>query len=297
MKVLVLGSGIATGVPAWNDGSETALRARVRDPDVPQRRGAALAVSPDGVRYSLVEAPLHLPATLAGSARFAPLAGRRAAPIDSLLVTSAELDACAGLLGLRAGLSSRIFSPLGVRDALHEHDAAFAHLAPLWSGLPWDRAISLDREERLEARFFPLPGPMPDHLRECGARAGRARAGLRITDRKTGTRLVWAPRIARLDSATLAELRAADLRFVDGTCHAEEEGRRLRPGAAGASALGHLAIDGREGSLAWLSGMSGRTLYVHLAATNPLCVQSSKEGARVREAGIEIASDGQEIEA
>ena len=36
---------------------------------------------------------------------------------------------------------------------------------------------------------------------------GRARCGVRITDKRSGARLVWAPRIERLDSATLAELR------------------------------------------------------------------------------------------
>ena len=38
---------------------------RAGDPEVPLRRGAALAVSADGSRYSLLEAPLHLAETLA----------------------------------------------------------------------------------------------------------------------------------------------------------------------------------------------------------------------------------------
>ena len=65
MKVVVLGSGIAAGIPAWNDGSPRALRARAGDPQMPVRRGASLAVSADGHRYSLIEAPFHLAETLA----------------------------------------------------------------------------------------------------------------------------------------------------------------------------------------------------------------------------------------
>jgi pyrroloquinoline quinone biosynthesis protein B len=296
MKVLVLGSGISAGIPAWNDGSEAALRARAQDADLPRREGAALAVSADGLRYSVLEAPFHLPATLSRHPRFAPAAGSRAVPIDSLLLTSGDLDANAGALALRSGLSIRVVSPVGLRTALLDHDAAFTALEPLWTGLPWDRPFPLDREESLEARLFPLPGPVPDHLRERSTAVGRSRCGIRITDRHSGTRLVWAPRIGRYDSATLAELRAADIRFVDGTCYSEVEGRQIRPGAGSASDLGHAPIDGREGSLAWLAGMGGRSIYIHLSATNPIGDARSKEAARVIDAGIEIAHDGLEFE-
>jgi pyrroloquinoline quinone biosynthesis protein B len=296
MHVVVLGSGIASGFPDWNEGRENALRARAGDPNVPRREGAALAVSADGVRYSILEAPLHLASTFTRLDRFAPAPGTRAVPIDTVVLTSAELDACLGATVLGRDLAIRVVSSTEVRDALLDHDAAFGPLEPVWSGLPWDRAFPLDRNGRLEARLFPLPGPLPTHLRERAARAGRGRCGVRITDVIGGTRLVWAPRISRLDTATLAELRAADLRFVDGTLYCDEEARDLRPGVQHASELGHLPIDGREGSLAWLSGMSGESIYIHLAGTNPLCDRKSAVAERVARAGIEVAFDGRELE-
>lgn len=296
MKAIVLGSGIASGLPSWNDGSEIALRARALETDVPRRRGAMLAVTADRLRYSLLEAPFHLPATLALESRFAPSAGSRAVPIDAIVLTSAELDACAGALAVRSGLAARVVSSLGVRDALVDHDAAFVTLESTWTGLPWDRPFPLDRDGHLEARLFPLPGPTPDHLRDRSTSAGRGRAGVRITDRRSGRRLVWAPRIERYDSATLAELREADVRLVDGTCHTEDEGRRLRPGIRSSVELGHAPIDGRRGSLVQLAGMQGRSIYVHVAATNPIADAASKELARVREAGVDVAVDGLEIE-
>lgn len=296
MKVVVLGSGIATGIPTWNDGSQAALRARARDPELPRRAGAALAISADGVRYSLLEAPFHLPATLAHSPRHAPAADSRAVPIDSLILTTGDLDATAGALALRSGLSIRIASPMALRNELLEHDAVFGALEPLWTGLGWDRPLPLDRDAALEARLFPLPGPVPDHLLAHSTTAGRARCGVRITDRRSGQRLVWAPRITRYDSATLAELRQADVRFVDGTCYAEDEARRIRPGARSATDLGHGPIDGRKGSLVQLAGMEGRSIYIHVAASNPICEPGSKEAARIRDAGVEVASDGMEFE-
>lgn len=296
MKAVLLGSGIATGVPAWNDGSEAAFRARARDPALPRRRGAALALSVDGLRYALIEAPFHLATTLAHDPRFAPAAGSRAVPIDSLVLTSGDLDASAGALALRAGLAIRIAAAADLRADLLEHDAAFRSLECFWTGLRWDHPFPLDREERLEARFFPLPGPVPDHLREDSTRAGRARSGVRITDLETGRRLVWAPRIERFDSATLAELRAADVRFIDGTFYAADEARRVRPGTRTTFDLGHAPIDGKQGSLHWLAGMEGRSIYVHLSGTNPLAEITSKEAGRVQEAGVEIGIDGLEIE-
>ncbi|SRR6056297_1127880 len=296
MHAIVLGSGAGSGFPAWNDGGPTALRARAGDPAVPRREAAALAVSADGVRYSLLEAPLHLVLSLTRIARLAPAPGTRAVPLDSLVMTSGELDASAGALGLGGSPSLRISSSRELHGALLDHDAGFRSLEPLWTGFPWDRAFPLDREERLEARLFPLPGPPPDFLRERAPRAGRGRCGVRVTDLQTGLRLVWAPRIARLDSATLAELRAADLRFVDGTLYEAHEARVLRPGARGPEDVGHLPIDGREGSLVWLSGMSGESIYVHLAGANPLCDTKSAASERVRRAGLEIAFDGLELE-
>jgi pyrroloquinoline quinone biosynthesis protein B len=296
MHVIVLGSGIASGFPRWNEGSKAALRARGGDPAMPRREGAALAVSGDGQRYSLLEAPPHLASTLARVGRLAPAAESRSVPIDTLVLTSAWLDACSGALALGSALSVRVASSRAIRAGLLDHDAAFRMLEPVWTGFPWDRAFPLDREERIEARLFPLAGPAPDHLRELAPSVGRGRCGVRITDLRSGTRIVWAPRISQLDSATLAELRAADLRFIDGTLYADEEARQLRPGARCARDLGHLPIDGREGSLSWLSGMSGESIYVHMAGTNPLCDTKSDASERVRAAGVEIATEGQELE-
>jgi len=296
MWVQVLGSGCSAGFPAWNEGSQAAERARANDPSMPIREAAALAISADGERYSILEAPLHLPSTLARAPKFAPRTGTRATPLDSLVLTCAEPTASAGALGLASALSVRILSPAGLRSALLEHDASFRALEPVWTGLPWDRSFPLDRDGVLEARLFPLPGPPPAHLRDQGTSSGRARAGVRITDLRTGVRLVWAPRIARFDSACLAELRAAEVRFIDGTCYAESELRSVHPGIRDFADAGHTPIDGHKGSLVSLSGMRGDSYYVHLAGANPACDQKSPESERIRAAHVEIAVDGQEFE-
>jgi hypothetical protein len=55
-------------------------------------------------------------------------------------------------------------------------------------------------------------------------------------------------------------------------------------------------MDGREGSLVWLSGMRGDSYYVHLAGSNPACDSKSPESERIRAADVAIAVDGLELD-
>ena len=295
MKIVLLGSGAAAGMPAWNDGFGFALSAREPGSSIPRRAGLALAISADAKRFSILEAPLSLPSQLTMTQCLAPRPESRAVPLDTLVITDSDLDSIAGLLSLRAGASFRIASPHALRTALIESCPPFATLETNWAGFQFDRAFPLDREGQLEARFFPLPGPEPDYLRDTTSKVGRARAGLRIVDQASGLRVVWAPRISRLDSGTLAELRAAEIRFVDGRFLGNDEVMHVRPGARMAQDLGHLPVEGREGSLSWLSGMSGRSIYVGLGGSNPLVDPHSDATARIASSGIEIGFDGLEI--
>jgi pyrroloquinoline quinone biosynthesis protein B len=197
---------------------------------------------------------------------------------------------------MREALSYRIVSTHWVRSAILEHNAAFRLLEPVWGAAKLDEPIALDRDGLLEARLFPVPGKVPGYLRDCVAAHAECCVAVRLTDTRSGRRLVFAPGLKALDSGTLAELAAAECRFVDGTFFHRDELRALRPGAPDAVAMGHLPIAGPEGSLAALSALPGRTLYIHMNNTNPVLDAASAETAELRRAGVEIAADGQELE-
>ena len=296
MKVRVLGSAAGGGLPQWNCGCANCTRARAGDPDVPPRSQPSLAVSADGARWSLANASPDVRDQLARASGLHPRAGTRDVPLDTVVVTNADLDHVLGLLVLREALPHRIVTTAWIRDALLDHNAAFRLLAPAFLAVKLDEPFALDRGEALEARLFPVPGKVPSWLGELAANAPEATLGLRVTDRRSGRRLVYAPGARALDSGTWAELAAADLRFVDGTFWSEDELRRLRPGAPGATQMGHLPIGGRDGSLARLATLPGRTLYTHLNNTNPVLDAGSPEAREVRERGVEIAQDGLELE-
>jgi pyrroloquinoline quinone biosynthesis protein B len=59
--------------------------------------------------------------------------------------------------------------------------------------------------------------------------------------------------------------------------------------------MGHMPIDGQDGSLRALAGIAGRRVYVHINNTNPILIDGSPERLAVERAGWEIAEDGMEI--
>lgn len=292
----MLGSSAGGGLPQWNCGGANSVRARAGDPAVPARTQPSLALSAGDGRWSLVNASPDVRDQLARFAGLHPRPGTRDVPLDTIVVTNADLDHTLGLLVLRESLPYRVMTTAWIRDALLDHNACFRILAPAFGTVKIDEPFFLDRGERLEAKLFPLPGKVPTWAQAVAANSPEATLGLRVVDQGTGKRVVYAPGIQRLDTATLAELAEADVRLVDGTFYTRDELRTLRPGAPDAVAMGHVPISGAEGSLALLRGMRGRTLYTHINNTNPILDAASAEAASVRAAGVEIAMDGLEIE-
>jgi pyrroloquinoline quinone biosynthesis protein B len=296
VKVHVLGSSAGGGLPQWNCGGRYSVRARAGDPHVPPRSQPSIAISADGARWSLVNGSPDVRDQLARFPGLHPRRGTRDLPLDTIVLTNADLDHTLGLLVLRESLPYRIVSTPWVRDAILEHNAAWRLLEPAWGAVKLDQSFPLDARGGLEAKLFPVPGKVPGYLAECAANHPEATAGLRVTDTRTGSRLVYAPGIKSYDEGTRAELESADCRFVDGTFFRAEELRAMRPGAPDAHAMGHLPVGGDGGSLEQLAGMPGRSIYIHLNNTNPLVDAGSPEAALVRSRGVEIAFDGMELE-
>ncbi len=296
MRVRVLGSAAGGGLPQWNCGGPNSVRARAGDADVPPRTQPSIAVSADGARWTLVNASPDVRQQLAAFPGLHPRPGTRDIPLDGVVLTNADLDHVMGLLVLREALPYRVVSTPWVRDSILEHNACFRLIEPAWGTVGLERAFPLDREQQLEAKLFPVPGKVPGWLGGLAANHAEATTALRVTDLRSGGRLVYAPGLQELDAGTRAELAAADCRFVDGTFFTADELRAMRPGAPDARAMGHVPISGSDGTLAALSGLPGRTLYIHVNNTNPILDARSPEAEQVRRAGLEISRDGMELE-
>jgi pyrroloquinoline quinone biosynthesis protein B len=296
MRVRVLGSAAGGGLPQWNCGCPNCARARAGDAALPPRAQPSIAVSADGARWSLANATPDVREQLARAPALHPRPGTRDVPIDTVVLTNADLDHTLGLLVMREALPHRIVSTPWVRRALLRHNAVFRLLEPAWSEAKLDEPFLLDRGDTLEARLFPVPGKPPGWLRDLERNDPETTVGLRVTDRRSGRRLVYAPGVQRLDEGTLAELAAADLRFLDGTFWSEHELLAFRPGAPSATEMGHVPVSGPGGSLRLLASLPGRSFYVHLNNTNPLLDARSEQAAAVARTSVGVAMDGMEIE-
>ncbi len=296
MKIRVLGSSAGGGLPQWNCGGENSVRARQGDANVPQRTQPSLAISSGDGRWSVINASPDIRQQLADFPGLHPRPGTRDIPLDNVIITNADLDHTIGLLILREALPYRILTTGWIQDVLLKNNAAYRILDPAFHTTQLDQPFSLDNEGMLEAKLFPVPGKVPTWAKELAPNSAEATMGLRVTDKRTGKRLVVAPGLQTLDSGTMAELRQADLRFVDGTFWTADELLKMRPGAVDAFTMGHTPITGEGGSLEQFKLFPGRTAYIHINNTNPILDLGSPERAQILAAGIEIAEDGMDFE-
>ncbi len=296
MKIRVLGSSAGGGLPQWNCGGIYSVRARAGDPNVAPRSQPSIAVSATGDRWSVINASPDIRDQFARFPGLYPEPGTRELPLDTVVLTNADLDHTLGLLILRESLPYRVVSTPWVRDAILRNNAAWRLMEPVWNTADPNDAFPLDPEGELQAQFFPVPGKVPSYLSDLETNRADTTVGLRITEKKTGKRLVYAAGIRDIDPVTFSEFEAATCRFVDGTFYTPEELLAMRPEAVDAYAMGHLPVGGADGSLAQLRDLPGRSLYIHLNNTNPMVDAGSDEARAVSDAGLEIASDGMEFE-
>ena len=148
-----------------------------------------------------------------------------------------------------------------------------------------------------------VPAGSKGRTRSTALRSARQGPGLPERDRdelpgshRRRAHLCYAAGIQSYDAGTLAELSAADCRFLDGTFFTAKELLALRPGAADAHAMGHLPVSGPGGSLEIISALEGPSIYIHINNTNPMVDTGSEASALVRKHGVEIAYDGMAFE-
>lgn len=289
---------------------DVCLRTRA-EPLESWRTQSSLAVTADDRRWLLIEASPDLPAQLRREPRLWPRdeardASRRASPIAAVVLTDGDVDHVAGLLSLR---EAHAFGLYGARSLL-----AMLDRCPLMRvlgepvarrALPLDERVAIcdGRGEPIGVwlRAFAVPSKVPlwaerDVAGElaCDARSEHV-VGLELGASDTSSCFV-VPGCARIDDELAAELRGAALVLFDGTVYRDGELARAGVGHKTGRRMGHLAIDGEDGSLARFASLDvARKVFLHVNNTNPILVAESAERARVEAAGWEVAFDTMEL--
>jgi pyrroloquinoline quinone biosynthesis protein B len=221
--------------------------------------------------------------------------GSRPVPLRAVLLTDAELDHTLGLLLLREGSGLELHATEAVRDTLYEGTSLLRTLEA-YCPVEWRPVIpgcDVQLADGLSCRAFDVPTTKSARF---GPGAGQGRVvGYRVTDERSGRALVYLPSAQEL-TAVRDQLADCSCLLVDGTCWRDDE--LIQLGLAGKTAreMGHLPIDGPDGSLALLAGLPiGRRIYIHINNTNPILLDDAPERRIVEQHGIEVAVDGLEL--
>lgn len=307
MWIKVLGSGAGGGFPQWNCNCANCQAVRDQAPGFHPRSQSSLAVSADGANWLLLNASPDLREQISKTPQLAPASADsvRASPIKAVALTNGDVDHVAGLLTMREAQPFSIYAARRVIDALSANPI-FSILQPQlvpFTELHLENSHEISGAQidlGLELMAFSVPGKIALYLEnkdapDFGTQVGDT-LGFKITDTKSGTFFYYIPGCAQFNQSLVDRLQEAPLVFFDGTLFHENE--MINQGLMGktGSRMGHMNIDGPEGSMKAFEKLSvKRKIYIHLNNSNPVLNEFSKEYAIVTAAGWEVAKDGLEI--
>ena len=301
MHVILLGTAAGGGFPQWNCWCPTCRIARDDPARARPRTQSSIAFSADGSRWFLGNASPDVREQLARLPRV-DVPGVRHVPVEGIVLTDAELDHTLGVTLLREGRELQIIATPAVIRTIAEDSRvlpvtqAFAVVQTVEVAL--GEVMSLDYRDGspsgLTIEMKAVRGDPPRFSRKEDI--GHTVAAF-ITDTASGKTCAFVPGCGGLGPRLLARLNEAELLLFDGTFWTDDELIRLGISDRPASAMGHVAISGPEGSLAVMSQLDCRQkVYTHINNTNPMLIERSPERAEVEGAGVLVGMDGMRFE-
>ncbi|MGV7194242.1 pyrroloquinoline quinone biosynthesis protein PqqB [Xanthomonas axonopodis] len=297
MRIIVLGSAAGGGHPQWNCHTPASQRAWQQADGAQRRTQASIAVSADGQRWVLINASPDFRQQILATPALWPQQGLRHSPIEAVLLTSGEIDHIAGLLSMRESQPFSLHASSRVLDLLAQNpifDAVNPHYV---TRTPFALDIPLPLLG-LQLTPFSVPGKVPLFMesRSGGDLAGSNEETLGLTIDDGRHRVHYIPGCAVMTDALRARLQGAELVFFDGTLWRDDEMVQLGVSQKTGRRMGHLSIDGPEGTIAAFETLNvARKIFIHLNTTNPVLDIHSPEYASARASGWDVAHDGLEI--
>jgi pyrroloquinoline quinone biosynthesis protein B len=290
----VLGSAAGGGSPQWNCGCPVC--SAVRSGAALPRTQSSVAVSADYRRWFLINASPDVRTQIEAFPGLHPHDGGRATPMEAVLLTDAELDHTLGLLLLREARALRLYATPAVHKTLCDGSGILRTLER-YCPVEWRAVVpgtDMPLAEGLSCRAFDMPTTKRARFGPEGGHGGVV--GYRLTDERSGGTLVYLPGVQALTPALRAEIEGCECLLLDGTCWRDDELIRLGLADKTSREMGHLPIDGPDGSLAQLPSLGvRRTVFVHMNNTNPILLEDAPERRIVEASGMEVAMDGLEV--
>jgi len=296
LKAIVLGAAAGGGFPQWNCRCPTCHLAWEGDPRVRPRTQASVAVSADGRHWVLLNASPDLRAQIQVTPALRPYGMPRGSPIVGVVLTGAEVDQVAGLLTLRERGGFTVYATDETLTAIEDNPMFDVLAAEVVQRRPIALAQAFALPNGLHAELFAVPGKVALYLEkgdpELAVETG-INVGVEIMS--DGARLIYVPGAAAITQPLLERLQRANVVLFDGTLFDDFEMIVSGTGTKTGRRMGHIPLDGADGTLQQLSGLTGRRILTHINNTNPILVDGSAQRLKVEAAGFEVAQDGMEI--
>ncbi|HET6856808.1 MAG TPA: MBL fold metallo-hydrolase, partial [Streptomyces sp.] len=266
-----------------------------------RRRHASLAVRAAEGRWYLVNATPDLGDQVEDCPALHPGPAARQTPLAGVVLTDAELDHTLGIARLREAADLQIVATGPVRGALRDQLRLGAVLDPYttvrWRELtPDPQPLDAGAQSDLEISAVPLFAKRPRYAAGTGQDADTWVVALRLHDVTNGATAVYAPALGVWPDALQEAVEAADCVIVDGTFWDEDEPVRTGISQRTATGMGHLPIEGPDGTARRLTPLAARCLYTHLNNTNPLVDPQAPQHKQLAEWNLEVAADRTVIE-
>jgi pyrroloquinoline quinone biosynthesis protein B len=296
LVAIVLGAAAGGGFPQWNCRCPVCELAWTGDARVKPRTQASLAVSTDAEHWTLLNASPDLRTQLLATPALHPGHPPRSSPIAGVVLTGAEIDQTAGLLTLRERLGFELFATGDTLAALNSN--------PIFGVLADDvvrrKMVALeqpfDMPGGLQAELFAVPGKVALYLEgDNPVLAAETEANVGVELVCGSRRLLYVPGAAGISAPLRARLDRADVVLFDATLFADDEMITTGTGTKTGRRMGHMPLDGADGTIAALAGLAARRILTHINNTNPILIEGSAERRKVEAAGFEVAEDGMEI--
>jgi pyrroloquinoline quinone biosynthesis protein B len=269
------------------------------------RTQSSIAVSGDDPdAWALVNASPDILAQLRANPQLQPARAPRDTAIVGIVLVDGQIDHASGLFMLRESVrplrvwctdpvhadltrGNPIFSVLGhycgvERRALVPDGSEF-HVEGI-GGVTW-RSLAVASKA----------APYSPH-REAAVAGDNVALVMRAA--ASGRELVYAPGLGAMEEPVWRAMQRAACIMVDGTFWSDDEMQALGLSTKRARDIGHLPQSGRGGLLEWLEELppATRRILIHVNNTNPILDEDSPQRAELTRRGIEVASDGLEVE-
>jgi pyrroloquinoline quinone biosynthesis protein B len=215
----------------------------------------------------------------------------RGSAIDAVVLTDGEMDHMVGLLSLREQSKLQLVCTKSVRRLL-TYD--FPLLKALENYCSIHYSTFPFQTSSLAISALNMSGKTPRYARVQAKKDSVV--GIKLTSNKTKKILVYLPCIPAITDSVKQFVEGCDCLLVDGTFWSDQEMVSLGITERNAYDMGHVPIDGKNGSLAWLRGLDiHQKIYIHINNTNPILLKTSPERKMVNQARIKVGYDGMEI--